>query len=192
MNNPGRPECHRQIEIHPPWHSPRSARLFEIGDDRAQEARRLAAGDGAMIEGQRQRQHAVQHEPPSAARTARSRCGRRPRIATCGGTMISAACRPPMVPKFDSVMVATAQSAGVRLRSCTPFFERVDLPAPILRRRVRDIAQHRDEEPVRAVDRKPEIDLGDCRAATIDAASKLALSAGSAVQPATIARISRT
>ena len=64
-----------------------------------------------------------------------------------------------MVPKFDKVIVGLRKSAGVRLRSRTRIFM-----ASICRRQsagpdTGDIAQHRHEQPVGAVDGETEIDL---------------------------------
>src|SRR3974390_3207688 len=49
---------------------PDSAHLFEVRDDRAQKARGLAAGHGAMVEGQRQRQQAGHRNPVICAHGA--------------------------------------------------------------------------------------------------------------------------
>ena len=47
-----------------------------------------------------------------------------PTIATCGGTTTSWACRPPMVPKFDNVIVCPRSSAGGIVRARTSRFRR--------------------------------------------------------------------
>src|SRR6266436_10014847 len=126
---------------------------------------------------------------PSAT-TARGAMRPAPRIATCGGTMTSSANRPPNMPKFDKVMVWPRSSASGTERARTSRFI-----ASIPRRR----SAASRPPTLRNTGTKSPSPVSTARPRSICLISRRsilrpsyqALSAGTAVQPATTARTSR-
>ena len=117
----------------------------------------LAAGHGAMVEGQRQRQQAVHRNP----------------VICAHGALAGAADAEDRdlwwhddehgVLSADSSEIRqrerrTAQLGGLQAAVLDALLRSFDLPSPSVRRRSRDVAQHRHEQAVRAVDRQAEID----------------------------------
>ena len=114
-----------------------------------------------------------------------------PTIATWGGTTTSAACRPPNVPKLDSVMVAPRSSSSGTVRASTSRFiasrprrRSAGSRAPTLRS-----TGANSPSPVSMAMARSTF-LWSRRATALP--SYQAFSAGSAWQAATIARTRRT
>ena len=73
-------------------------------------------------------------------------------MATCGGVTTSAAWRPPIGPKFDSVMVAPRRSSGGEAAGPGSLDQVVQLCAHRLWREPVGAVKDRVDQPVRRID----------------------------------------
>ena len=119
---------------HPPWRSPRQ---LEIRDHCGEKPPGLAAGDGTMIEGERERQDAMHGGRAVDGDELRRGCGRRRRSPP------SAARRPERhsarrsCRKFESVIVCPRSSSGGTLRARTSARMRLEACGDVVASRAR-------------------------------------------------------
>ena len=145
----------------PPDFQPALRSLLEIRLERHQEASGLAAGHHAMVESERQRQHTPHRTAGPRCATARWAIRPAPMIATCGGTTTRLANRPPIIPKFDSVMVAPRSSSGGIDRAAASARRRSSPARKSCASRSATLRIHGHDQAAFGIDRDADVDARD-------------------------------